>query len=137
MQNTGVWLLKNNVQKGKGIRMVPTCLVPMGSWETQQGYRGVLGYLQQRFWGAAPLWTMVQQYVMNPLLIDGRKASIRLHVFIAPGTKPYRVYLHKLGYANLAEAPYSTESKWIVLDPRIQSRWKVGAICTRSQRPFP
>lgn len=47
--------------------------------------------------------TIVQKYIENPLLIDGRKFDIRMYVLIAKG----RILLYPDGFARLAPSPYS------------------------------
>lgn len=91
-QDTGVWLLKNDNHRGQGVRLVPTS-------EAVQASRASAPNGQQT-------WKLAQQYIANPLLLDGRKFGIRLHVFIPPGPDPFRVYVHKQGFANLSELKY-------------------------------
>lgn len=48
---------------------------------------------------------LAQQYINQPLLINGRKFGIRLWVLV-PGAEPLRVYLHRNGLALFSEARY-------------------------------
>jgi hypothetical protein len=111
LQDNGFWLMKNNMQRGEGIRLVPTDLAWLASWESH-GARGLLGLMQQQLLGAEPLWIMAQQYIANPLLINDRKWHIRLFVYILPGFNPFRAYISTTGIVNFADEPFSTKSKW-------------------------
>jgi len=80
------WLLKpKNSARGKGIRLIddPAEIPGDASW-------------------------MVQPYVDNPHLMDGRKYVLRLYVVIS-SIEPLRVYLYHQGFAKLASAPYTLD----------------------------
>ncbi|EDQ91141.1 uncharacterized protein MONBRDRAFT_1873, partial [Monosiga brevicollis MX1] len=49
---------------------------------------------------------VVQDYVANPLLLDGFKFDMRLYVFIQ-SLEPFRAYLHREGMARLCTTPYA------------------------------
>jgi len=57
--------------------------------------------------GDVPLSTkwLVQDYLSNPHLYDGRKYVLRLYVLIT-GVEPLRVYLYRDGFVKLASEPY-------------------------------
>jgi hypothetical protein len=49
---------------------------------------------------------VIQRYIDNPLLLEGRKFDLRMYVLIAR-CKPYRVFLYQDYYARLSLNPYS------------------------------
>ena len=51
---------------------------------------------------------VVQRYVQNPLLLDGRKIDLRLYVLVV-SFQPLEVYIHSLGFARVASKFYSTD----------------------------
>jgi hypothetical protein len=90
-------MLKNNKQRGTGLRLVPTGGALSACFETttRPGMEGVPLYR----------WYLAQQYVNAPLLINGRKFGLRLWVLV-PGAEPLRVYLHANGLALFSAARY-------------------------------
>jgi hypothetical protein len=52
--------------------------------------------------------SVVQKYMVNPLLINGKKFDLRMFMFIS-STKPYLV-MFKRGYARLSMEDYSTKN---------------------------
>jgi hypothetical protein len=46
-------------------------------------------------------WYLAQQYVPNPMLLDGRKFGIRLWVLVT-GIRPLRLYVHRNGLVLLS-----------------------------------
>lgn len=80
------WILKpKNSSRGRGIEVVTDILdVPSG-----------------------PKW-MVQKYLSNPDLIDGRKYVLRLYVLIT-SIDPLQVYLYREGLVKLASEPFSLD----------------------------
>jgi hypothetical protein len=110
MQDNGYWLMKNDKQRGEGIRLVLTDEAWLASWETHRA-RGLWGLLQQGLEGLQPLWIMAQQYIANPLLINSRKWHIRLFITILPSFEPFRAYISTTGIVNFADVPFSTKSK--------------------------
>ncbi|OMJ87548.1 hypothetical protein SteCoe_10725 [Stentor coeruleus] len=49
---------------------------------------------------------VAQEYLKDPLLIDGLKFDLRIYVLLA-GCNPLRVYIHDQGLARLATEPFS------------------------------
>jgi len=97
MQDTGWWMLKNNKQRGTGLRLVPTSSAFQAAFETttRPGMEGITLYR----------WYLAQQYINQPLLINGRKFGIRLWVLV-PGAVPLRVYVHRNGLALFSATQY-------------------------------
>jgi hypothetical protein len=91
-------MLKNNKQRGTGLRLVPTAAAFQACFETttRPGLEGITLYR----------WYLAQQYINEPLLINGRKFGVRLWVAV-PGVSPLRVYLHRNGLALFSSAPYT------------------------------
>lgn len=56
---------------------------------------------------------IIQEYIANPLLIDGHKFDLRFWVFVrvakVNGKKMLKIYLFKHGYARLASVKYQEE----------------------------
>jgi hypothetical protein len=50
---------------------------------------------------------VVQQYIANPLLIDGHKADIRLYALVTAAVPEFRVFLFEDGLVRLASAKYT------------------------------
>lgn len=96
-QDTGWWMLKNNKQRGTGLRLVPTSSAFQAAFETttRPGMEGITLYR----------WYLAQQYINQPLLINGRKFGIRLWVLV-PGAVPLRVYVHRNGLALFSATQY-------------------------------
>ncbi|WIA39416.1 hypothetical protein OEZ86_005519 [Tetradesmus obliquus] len=96
-QDTGLWMLKNNKQRGTGLRLVPTAAAFQACFETttRPGLEGITLYR----------WYLAQQYINDPLLINGRKFGVRLWVAV-PGVSPLRVYLHRNGLALFSSDAY-------------------------------
>jgi hypothetical protein len=118
-QDTGLWMLKNNKQRGTGLRLVPTAAAFQACFETttRPGLEGITLYR----------WYLAQQYINDPLLINGRKFGVRLWVAV-PGVAPLRVYLHRNGLALFSSTPYSPAG-----EPPWQQRSRVskysGRVC--------
>eukprot|EP00878_Enallax_costatus_P021301 GHUV01022547.1.p1 GENE.GHUV01022547.1~~GHUV01022547.1.p1 ORF type:complete len:513 (+),score=138.38 GHUV01022547.1:1-1539(+) len=96
-QDTGLWMLKNNKQRGTGLRLVPTQRAFEACFETttRPGLEGMTLYR----------WYLAQQYITQPLLINRRKFGIRVWVTV-PGVSPLRVYMHRNGLALFSSDPY-------------------------------
>lgn len=90
-------MLKNNKQRGTGLRLVPTAAAFQACFETttRPGLEGITLYR----------WYLAQQYINDPLLINGRKFGVRLWVAV-PGVSPLRVYLHRNGLALFSSDAY-------------------------------
>lgn len=84
-EDTGLWMLKNNKQRGTGLRLVRTHEAFNACFETttRPGLEGLLLYR----------WYLAQQYIADPMLINGHKFGIRVWVLV-PDVAPLRVYLH-------------------------------------------
>ena len=97
MQDTGLWMLKNNKQRGTGLRLVPTQRAFEACFETttRPGLEGMTLYR----------WYLAQQYITQPLLINRRKFGIRVWVTV-PGVSPLRVYMHRNGLALFSSEAY-------------------------------
>lgn len=95
--DNGLWMLKNNKQRGTGLRLVTTREAFKACFETttRPGLEGVPLYR----------WYLAQQYITNPLLIQGRKFGLRVWVLV-PDVNPLRVYLHQNGLLLFSEAAY-------------------------------
>ena len=79
-----LWLQKpENSSRGRGIRL--------------------LGRVDEA--PAEPGW-IIQEYLADPDLIEGRKYVLRLYVLIR-SVEPLRVYLYREGFAKLASRPYT------------------------------
>ena len=51
---------------------------------------------------------VIQRYIDNPYLLNGRKFHARVYVMVS-GTDPLRAYVYREGIARLAPEPYSTD----------------------------
>lgn len=99
-KDPGLWMLKNNKQRGTGLRLVKTAEAFTACFETctRPGLEGMRLYR----------WYLAQRYVTNPLLINGRKFGLRLWALV-PGAAPLRAYLHASGLALFSSEPYRPE----------------------------
>ncbi|KIY98981.1 hypothetical protein MNEG_8982 [Monoraphidium neglectum] len=99
-QDPGLWMLKNNKQRGTGLRLVPTAEAFRACFETctRPGLEGMRLYR----------WYLAQRYVTDPLLINGRKFGLRLWALV-PGARPLRAYLHANGLALFSSELYRPE----------------------------
>lgn len=52
---------------------------------------------------------VVEKYIDNPLLMDGKKFDLRLYVCVT-SFHPLKIYLHQEGLVRMATEPYSNES---------------------------
>ena len=111
-------MLKNNKQRGTGLRLVPTSGAFQAAFETttRPGMEGVTLYR----------WYLAQQYINRPLLINGRKFGIRLWVLV-PGAVPLRVYLHRNGLALFSAAQYKPAGEGLSL----REAGGAAAVCTQ------
>ncbi|KAI8462616.1 MAG: tubulin-tyrosine ligase family-domain-containing protein [Monoraphidium minutum] len=95
-----LWMLKNNKQRGTGLRLVAAEDAFSACFETctRPGLEGMRLYR----------WYLAQRYVTDPLLINGRKFGLRLWALV-PGAQPLRAYLHANGLALFSSEPYRPE----------------------------
>jgi len=93
-------MLKNNKQRGTGLRLVRTAEAFSACFETttRPGMEGMLLYR----------WYLAQRYITNPLLINKRKFGLRLWALV-PGATPLRAYIHTHGLALFSSEPYRPE----------------------------
>lgn len=100
----GLWMLKNNKQRGTGLRLVPTGDAFSACFETcfRPGMEGVRLYR----------WYLAQRYITDPLLINGRKFGLRLWALV-PGAAPLRAYVHANGLALFSSEPYRPEDAFL------------------------
>lgn len=54
---------------------------------------------------------IAQEYITNPLLINGLKFDLRIYVLLY-GINPLRIYEFEDGLARLATVPYEAPTKW-------------------------
>ena len=55
---------------------------------------------------------VVQRYIDDPYLIDGRKAHLRIYGLIA-GTDPLRAYVYRDGIVRFAPEPFERRPGWL------------------------
>merc|ERR1712139_473482 len=53
--------------------------------------------------------TIIQQYISNPLLIDGFKWDMRVYVTVT-SFNPLEAFIYKEGFARFTTVPYSIDS---------------------------
>ncbi len=92
-----MWMLKNNKQRGTGLRLEPTSKAFDACFETttRPGMEGLVLYR----------WYLAQQYITNPLLIRRRKFGVRVWALV-PGVSPLRVYMHTNGLVLFSSDDY-------------------------------
>ena len=90
-------MLKNNKQRGTGLRLVRTAEAFRACFETttRPGLEGMVLYR----------WYLAQQYIPNPLLLKGCKSGLRLWVLV-PGVQPLRAYVHQRGLVLFSSSMY-------------------------------
>lgn len=109
------WLLKTAVHRGKGIRMVSSPVLHAAAALERRHARAsggananevadLRGWLRRHADDA-----LLQAPISEPLLIDGRKVSLRLYGLIT-SANPLRVYLHREGFALLASHAFNSTS---------------------------
>jgi len=59
---------------------------------------------------AGPELYIAQRYVMNPLLIGGKKFDLRIYALVT-NYNPLTIYLYKTGFARFTHQRYSTNSE--------------------------
>jgi hypothetical protein len=104
-------MLKNNKQRGTGLRLVPTRRAFDACFETttRPGLEGVPLYR----------WYLAQQYVTDPLLLGGgRKFGLRLWALVPGAGAPLRAYLHERGLVLFAAQRYSGDAGAAAADGR-------------------
>ena len=112
------WLIKTSAHRGQGVRLVKSDVllaaeisrsgggISGGNSDLPDAAADQLGrWLRSR----AATGAMLQVAITNPLLIGGRKSSLRLYSLIT-SAEPMRVYLHDEGFALFASNRYSSES---------------------------
>ncbi|GLC40170.1 hypothetical protein PLESTM_001009700 [Pleodorina starrii] len=100
-RDTGLWMLKNNKQRGTGLRLVRTSEAFSACFETISRPDLPPGVRLYR-------WYLAQQYVADPLLIDGRKFGVRVWVLVSD-VAPLRIYIHSRGLVLFSSHKYDTE----------------------------
>lgn len=100
-RDTGLWMLKNNAQRGTGLRLVTTGAVNEAMYETtsRPGLNGILLYR----------WYLLQQYITRPLLLHGRKSGLRVWV-VVPDIAPLRAYIHSNALLLFSIDPYDPKA---------------------------
>ncbi|KXZ50147.1 CYG40/TTL7 protein [Gonium pectorale] len=99
--DTGLWMLKNNKQRGTGLRLVRTAEAFTACFETVSRPDLPPGVRLYR-------WYLAQQYIRDPLLIDGRKFGVRVWVLV-PDVAPFRIYMHSRGLVLFSSHSYDAE----------------------------
>ncbi|GFR49659.1 hypothetical protein Agub_g11802, partial [Astrephomene gubernaculifera] len=100
-QDTGLWMLKNNKQRGTGLRLVRTrdafsaCFESVSRPDLPPGLR-------------LYRWYLAQQYITRPLLIDGRKFGVRVWVLVSD-VAPLRLYMYGRGLVLFSSHRYDME----------------------------
>ena len=99
--NESRWLLKTPAHRGQGLRLVTSQELLAGG-----GSGGVGASLAGLLRGKS---TVLQQYISDPLLVNGHKFSLRLYALVTCAA-PLRVYLHGDGFALFASDVYDAGS---------------------------
>lgn len=92
-----IWIMKPACKaQGKGIFLV-THLNQINQWKnTLKG--GIENFVNETY--------VVQKYIMNPLLVGGKKFDMRIYALVT-NYKPLTVYLYRTGFARFTHARYS------------------------------
>ncbi|GIM13614.1 hypothetical protein Vretimale_16680 [Volvox reticuliferus] len=98
-RDTGLWMLKNNKQRGTGLRLVRTSEAFTVCFETVPRPDLAPGVHLYR-------WYLAQQYVTKPLLIDSRKFGVRVWVLVSDAA-PLRIYIHSRGLVLFSSHSHS------------------------------
>lgn len=91
------WMVKTTAHRGQGLRLASSA--------------EILAEPQERSLSSM-LWqpdAVLQQYVASPLLVNGRKLSLRLYSLVTCAA-PLRVYLYREGFALFASDEYDASS---------------------------
>ncbi|KAG2443321.1 hypothetical protein HYH02_009387 [Chlamydomonas schloesseri] len=99
--DTGMWMLKNNKQRGTGLRLVRTSEAFTACFETVSRPDLPPGVRLYR-------WYLAQQYITRPMLIDGRKFGVRVWVLVSD-VAPLRLYMHGRGLVLFSSHRYDAE----------------------------
>ncbi|GLI65804.1 hypothetical protein VaNZ11_009427 [Volvox africanus] len=100
-RDTGFWMLKNNKQRGTGLRLVPTEEAFTACFETTPRPDLAPGVHLYR-------WYLAQQYVTKPMLIDGRKFGVRVWVLVSDAA-PLRIYIYNRGLVLFSSHRYDAD----------------------------
>ncbi|PFH34965.1 Tubulin-tyrosine ligase family protein [Besnoitia besnoiti] len=72
---------------------------------------------------------VVQEYIANPLLLNGRKFDLRLYVLVT-SFNPLEAFIYKQGFARIARVPFSLEPEHLcnrfmhLTNAAVQSEWR-------------
>lgn len=90
-----IWILKPvNLSKGRGIEIFSD---PVEIWNR---FRSIESSQREKF--------IIQRYISNPLLLDGKKSEIRMYWLIA-SLDPFMVLLYPEGTVRLNTLPYTLD----------------------------
>ena len=93
----GTWILKKYTRRAATAHSPPP--------QVRDLTRILLRSDQPHLLPKSGLW-LAQRYIANPLLVDGRKFTLRLYVLVA-SVRPLRVYVHKRGLAVFAATRFA------------------------------
>ena len=103
---SSMWILKKCFgQRGDGIKIMESTLA-------------LKEFLASNCSGEAGSDTIVQEYVGDLMLVNGRKFDIRVPILIA-STKPFMLFLHK-GYLRVAFNPFNPKG---TMDVHLTNSW--------------
>lgn len=71
-----------------------------------------IGLTQDAQRAAAAQNAVVQEYISDPYLVDGRKAHLRIYVLVT-AIDPLRVYVYQDGIVRFAPRPYAVGPDWL------------------------
>eukprot|EP00775_Hariotina_reticulata_P004655 gene4655-4908_t len=94
--DTGLWMLKTGQDAGKGLRLASTQHAPHIASRPLRNPSRPQSHIK-----------VAQQYITNPLLIQGRKFHLRLWLLVTSHS-PLRAYLHCQGLVLFSSEAYDT-----------------------------